>query len=1396
MNGLSVFQIKVSNKYTAADFDDDLRTVLRRAGCKGEKICFIMDESNVLDSGFLERMNTLLANAEVPGLFEGDEHAALMTACKEGSQRDGLMLDSHEELYRWFTQQVARNLHVVFTMNPPANGLASRAATSPALFNRCVLDWFGDWTDQALFQVGYEFTQSLDLDAASFDATSSFPIAYRNLPMPPTHRQAVVNAMVFVHQSMHQITTKLAKRQGKYNHITPRHFLDFISHYVKLFNEKKEELEEQQRHLNVGLDKLKDTVDQVEELRISLATKRTQLETKNAEANLKLRQMVGDQQEAEAKKAASIEIQAALEEQDKYIQERQAIVGEDLAQAEPAVLEALAAVGNIKKQHLAEVRSMANPPEAVKLAMESACSVLGHQIDSWKTVQSLIRRDDFISSIQNFDTTKMPKSVRDKMMRDYISKPAFNYEAVNRASRACGPLVQWVIAQVRFSEILDKVAPLRQEVASLEKQADTTKHQALVVEETVAELEASIARYKEEYALLISETQSIKTEMDRVQGKVDRSMTLLRSLSSEQERWDSGSKTFETEMATIVGDVLISAAFLAYSGFFDQHYRELMRREWTDHLVNAGIDFKPQLSLSEYLSTADQRLQWHDNALPVDNLCIENAVMLKRYNRYPLIVDPTGQAATFIQNEYRDRKITVTSFLDEAFLKNLESALRFGNPLLVQDVESLDPILNSVLNRELRRTGGRVLIRIGNQDIDFSPSFTMFLSTRDPSIEFPPDICSRVTFVNFTMTRSSLQTQALDKVLKAERPDVDQKRTDLVRLQGEFRVRLRHLERSLLQALNDSSGSILEDDKVIGTLEVLKKEAAEITSKVEDTDVVMKEVEAVTTEYQPLAQACSGIYFVLEQLSAINHFYQFSLDYFLEIFDDVLLHNPNLKTISDAQARKAILLNDLFLATYQRTSRSLLHCDHLVLATTLAKLRISGSAVQAVRDELDAIMEVPGSSTTGIPALSVEQRRSLMGVWNTETVKELETQLSEQHPAWQAFFTSNEPEKDVPWPSGPSKGKHASKAWLTTDLLLAARRVTIVKMFRSDRVMHALAIFSDLAFGVDMPSLSDYDLQRVVKEEVGPTHPVALASVAGYDASYRVDNLSRDTGTPCQSIAMGSAEGFTLADQAIANAARTGAWVLLKNVHLAPTWLAHLEKRLHSLSPASGFRLFLTMETNPVIPVNILRQSRIIMNEPPPGVRANLLDTLRGISPARLQTGPAEKARLYFLLSWFHAVVQERLRYLPIGWSKGYEFNDSDFDTAVSTIDSWLGALAKGKANVDPAQIPWNALRTLIKQAVYGGRVDSDYDQRVVDAFVDRIFSAKAYDPDFALVESGEETLTIPDGTQISHFVDWTHALPEREPPSWLSLPKTAESLVAAAEGKWTIRVLSIKLIM
>ena len=85
------------------DFNEDLRSVMRRVGVEGEKVCFIFDESNVLSSGFIEAINALLASGEVPGLFDGEEYSALMSAVRDSAVRDGVILESEEELWRHFT---------------------------------------------------------------------------------------------------------------------------------------------------------------------------------------------------------------------------------------------------------------------------------------------------------------------------------------------------------------------------------------------------------------------------------------------------------------------------------------------------------------------------------------------------------------------------------------------------------------------------------------------------------------------------------------------------------------------------------------------------------------------------------------------------------------------------------------------------------------------------------------------------------------------------------------------------------------------------------------------------------------------------------------------------------------------------------------------------------------------------------------------------------------------------------------------------------------------------------------------------------------------------------------------------------------------------------------------
>eukprot|EP01096_Ripella_sp_DP13-Kostka_P011830 TRINITY_DN484_c0_g1_i1.p1 TRINITY_DN484_c0_g1~~TRINITY_DN484_c0_g1_i1.p1 ORF type:complete len:4631 (+),score=2721.08 TRINITY_DN484_c0_g1_i1:206-14098(+) len=1420
LNGMTIFTIKVNNRYTAKDFDDDLRTVMKRSGCQNEKVCFIFDESNVLDSAFLERMNTLLASGEVPGLFEGDEYSTLMHQCRESAQRDGLMLDSEDELYKHFTNRVRLNLHVVFTMNPASPDFHNRAATSPALYNRCVLDWFGEWPDQALFQVASEFTRNVDIDDLQYRPPNYFPQFTFELPSPITHRDAVISSLVFIHNTIQDANVRLARTQGRQNYVTPRHYLDFISHFVNLVNEKREELEEQQLHLNIGLQKLRDTQEQVATLQASLREKNKELEDKNLLANAKLKQMVDDQQIAEAKKKASIALQAKLDVQEVEINEKRRRAMSDLDSVQPMIEQAKLSVSNIHKKDLDEIRALASPPPKVRLTIEAVLLLLGKGKVDWKDARRLMMDREFIPSIVNFQSDSITPKIRQTLEANYLTLEEFNYEAVNRASKACGPLVQWTIAQCRYSEILQRVQPLRDEVDGLEQMANSLRSQQEEMRVTISSLEESINRYKDEYAVLISETQSIKTEMKVVQDKVERSVSLLQNLSSEQGRWETESQTFEQYMATLVGDCLLNAAFLAYSGFFDQQYRSTLMRKWKAHLLDVNVSIRDELSVIEYLSHPDERLGWQSNNLPSDDLAVENAIMLHRFNRYPLVIDPSGQASEFLMAQYREKKIIQTSFLDSAFMKNLESALRFGTPLLVHDVESIDPVLNPVLNKEIRKQGGRILIRLGDQDIDFSPSFVIFLATRDPTAHFTPDLCSRVTFVNFTVTRSSLRAQCLASLLKAERPDIEQKRTSLLKAQGEFRVRLRNLEKALLTALNESQGNILDDNKVMNTLVTLKNEALDIQQKVSETEVVFEEITRVSAVYDPLAVFCSRIYFAMEQLATVHFLYQFSLRFFLEMFNDLLYRNDNLVGIQDHQQRLDVLVRDIFSTTFIRVCRTLLHEDQVTFALRLAQIRTISTPNEIPDDELQFFMKGGDnlataslgafSSLVAPDLLSESQVKYLLELQSTiGSFKNILPHVQSHRDEWQSFMadeTSNLTESDQTSSSSSSSGSSSSScpvplSWedeqakssaKSSKLIKMFRRLLVLKGLRPDRVVAAAAECVKEVFGAQYLSPAELDLVHVVEKQSHGSQPIILCSAPGHDASNLIDELAVKMRHPYKAIALGSPEGFDMAEKAIQAAVKSGNWVLLKNIHLAPAWLVKLEKKLHSLQPHNSFRLFMTSEIHPKLPKNLLRQSQVFSFESPPGIKANLINTFGQISIARSEKKPVERTRLHFMLAWLHAIIQERLRYSPLGWSKMFEFGDSDKRCALETIDTWLDSVAQGRDNLSPDRIPWTAIRTLLSQTVYGGRIDNTFDQRLLDSFLDQFLNPHCFDEDFALVSVSDPaspaassfTLTTPEGTRREQFGKWIDSLPSKDSPSWLGLPANAELLLLVNKGK------------
>ena len=197
------------------------------------------------------------------------------------------------------------------------------------------------------------------------------------------------------------------------------------------------------------------------------------------------------------------------------------------------------------------------------------------------------------------------------------------------------------------------------------------------------------------------------------------------------------------------------------------------------------------------------------------------------------------------------------------------------------------------------------------------------------------------------------------------------------------------------------------------------------------------------------------------------------------------------------------------------------------------------------------------------------------------------------------------------------------------------------------------------------------------------------------------------------SISLGQGQG-PLAEQAIREAIDKGSWVLLANCHLLQSWLPTLQKIIDELDPKTTndkFRLWLTSMPCPAFPVGILQNGVKITNEPPKGVRANLIASYRAFDEKQLEgCGKVEEfKRFFFGLSLFHAVIQERRGYGPIGFNRHYEFTDSDLAISTTQVRQLLDTYAA---------VPYQAMQYIVGQLNYGGRVTDDWDRRTLSAIL------------------------------------------------------------------------------
>ncbi|SSD59863.1 related to Dynein heavy chain, cytoplasmic [Saccharomycodes ludwigii] len=1295
INGLKVLQPIIHRNYTSADFDDFLRDVLFQVSVRDERICLVIDQSNILEADFLERMNTLLANSEVPGLFEGHEREKLFTEIARKSQEFGLLLDSDDDLYDWFKTKIAKNLHVIFTINDPFDTGSAALITSPALFNRCVLNWMGEWSAATMKEVSRQVIAYVPLNESIYEAPSDEVLNGLPLPTARNVKEIVANAFIFIHKDYFSLFQEDSSKSQQ----SPGLFLDNLKTFKAIYIRKQNELEDRQRFIGIGLDKLKESVLIVKKLNRELSEKRERLERKDAEARLTLDQMLVDQNEAERKQEASIEIQKLLGIQKGEIKQRKDSVMKELAEVEPLVVEAQLGVKNIKKQQLIEIRSMSNPPTMVKTTMEAVCIILGYNVEDWKDIQQIIRSDNFIINIINFSVSHVLSASTKKVIYEkFLNNNVFTYEAVKHASKACGPLYQWVVAQAKYSEIQSKLEPLRIEMEKIKEDSIQTTARLLAIEEMIKELAVKLDDAKNKYSSLIRDVEIVKTEMSVVENKLKRSVKLIENLRSEGSRWSSNTEQFEKEWCNMLGNCLLSSSYNTYAGYHDQKQRLLIIKDIMRLLKHLNVGYDLAYTYNNYMVDSATRAEWvNKHGLRDDDLSVENFHLVTTSEKVPFIIDPDSACVSALQSFYGN--CFCLSFLDPGYIKQVGNVLRFGGCLILKDAEFYDPIISKLIDKDYDTSSSRTVVRLGKNMVDVSSNFKLILFTKDPRVALPEFWGERTKIVNYTVGKGNIETQILDLTLANETPKIQGERKELLKLNGEYKSRLRCLERQLLEQLNNSGdGNILENDELITTLETIKENAEEIESKMGRTEEVIENLESTIDKYYVISDVCSKIYQVLENMESLHWFYKVSVNQFIsycrlmfqiEPFDEQTQHD-----------RVLFLVNSVLKVIFKKFSKLFIQRDKYIFGMLLVKILLDIQPNQYTIS-FDKLMESFGVK-------SLDKIKGLIGEY-------LQITSSEENEATDFDFEMNE---------------------------------------------------------------------------------YIIASEHGLDGSFKVAQYAQVCGMDLKVISLGSKESTVNAEVELerlnGNKGNKADWLLLlQNLEMSSEWVE--TKLLQKINNNKG-KLFMTCcldniannnSSRTSIPTTLLLKSDKTCYEDNPSVFGVLNDIWFGNYIDKCdfeQRYPIELIHCFFLLAWFHSLSSVRCKKYSSIKSRNSRYeniDETDFKFMVNYLTQIFQDVSKKNIDIDN-DIPWDVLRYLIVEIVYGGKFikasgrggDKDI-LEYITSLSKRLFNASSFKPDFELIENTELIAPL-NKTTFASYDKWIKDAKREDKASWFGLSPDA----------------------
>ncbi|ERL86097.1 hypothetical protein D910_03511 [Dendroctonus ponderosae] len=1246
---------------------------------------------------------------DVPNLFTTEEKMEICEKMRQlDRQRDKSMQTdgSPAALFNFFVQIVKEQLHVVLAMSPIGESFRTRIRKFPAL----------SWPEDALLAVAKKFLGEIELT--------------------DQERDVCIDMCQTFHVSTQKLSDEYFLRLNRHNYVTPTSYLEMINTFKTFLTKKRRQvavmqlaLEALQPQLVVAQAKVEETMKIVE--------------AESAEA-------------AEVEKTVMIDEEAANEQ----AKAAQAIKDEceaNMAVAMPILNAALAALNTLTPADITIVKTMKNPPKGVKVVMEAVCilkdikpdkvpapSGIGTIDDYWGPSKKVLGDMKFLEGLINFDKDNIQPRIMAKLKDQILNDESFDPDKVKTASSAAEGICKWVIAISKYDKVAKVVAPKKAALAIAEEQFNTAMASLEIKRAQLREAREKVAKLEERLADESKKFRKLTDEVNLCQLKLQRAEDLIGGLGGEKDRWKATAKELGERYNMLVGDILVSAGIVAYLGAFTMQFRQKQIEDWVTELIGYGIVTTRDFQLAAILGEPVVIRQWNIFGLPTDNFSVENGIIISNARRYALMIDPQGQANKWIKNMERLNNLAIIRLNQPDYVRILENAIQFGQPVLLENVgQELDPILEPVLSQQTFKQGGALCLKLGDSVVEYSPDFKLYVTTKLRNPHYLPEVAVKVTLVNFVITSAGLEDQLLGIVVAKERPDLEAEKNALIIQGAENKRSLKEIEDKILEVLSTSQGNILEDETAVTILSSSKQLSNEIAAKQAIAEVTEKQIDKARLEYTPIAVHSAILFFTIADLANIDPMYQYSLVWFVNLFKGTI---DNTDKVEDVTMRLNDLKKVFTYHLYVNICRSLFEKDKLLFSLLLT-INLMKNLNQIDLAEwmflLTGGVGLDNPNVNPSDWLVTKSWDELCRLNDLPNFKGIINHFAKHSAEWKIIFDSGEPQK-LPLPS----------PW--NEKLSSLQKLLVLRCIRFDKIVPAVQDFVTEHLGKQFVEPPPFDLTSSFAD----SHcciPLIFVLTPGADPTAVLLKFADDQGFGAArlfALSLGQGQG-PIAVKLIDEGVKNGTWIC------------------ENLTPDSthpDFRLWLTSYPAEHFPVLVLQNGVKMTNEPPKGLRANITRSYMSdpISDPEWFENCKQSAafkKLLFSLCFFHASIQERRKFGPLGWNIPYEFNETDLRISVMQLQMFLN---------EYLDIQFDAILYLTGECNYGGRVTDDWDRRTLTTILRKFYCPEVVDvSNYPFDPTG--AYYCPDKAEYDEFMSYTKSLPLITHPEVFGMNENAD---------------------